>query len=40
MQGKAQLSQLLDDVLKERDTLPNPPPLLVKIVPDLTEQDK
>lgn len=31
---------LLTQVLAERDTLTPPPPLLVKIAPDLTQQDK
>lgn len=40
MQSRAQLSRLLDLVVAERDRLPNRPPLLVKIAPDLTEKDK
>ncbi len=42
MQGREQLKQLIDKVLAERDKLPGnrKPPLLVKIAPDLTEQDK
>ena len=40
MQGKAILSQLLDSVVSIRDQLSNRPPLLVKISPDLTHQDK
>ena len=27
-------------VLAERDSLPHPPPLLVKIAPDLSQEDK
>ncbi|XP_059201676.1 dihydroorotate dehydrogenase (quinone), mitochondrial isoform X2 [Centropristis striata] len=42
LQGKAELHQLLQTVLKERDALQGErkPPVLVKIAPDLTEQDK
>ncbi|XP_072236823.1 dihydroorotate dehydrogenase (quinone), mitochondrial isoform X2 [Leuresthes tenuis] len=42
LQGKAELSQLLRTVLKERDALQEErkPPVLVKIAPDLTAQDK
>ena len=42
MQGKEQLQQLLDSVTEERNKLKckSPPPLLVKISPDLSEQDK
>ncbi|XP_063348754.1 dihydroorotate dehydrogenase (quinone), mitochondrial [Pelmatolapia mariae] len=42
LQGKAELRQLLHTVLKERDALQEPrkPPVLVKIAPDLTAQDK
>ncbi|XP_061743705.1 dihydroorotate dehydrogenase (quinone), mitochondrial isoform X2 [Nerophis ophidion] len=42
LQGKAELSQLLRTVLKERDGLQgeHKPPVLVKIAPDLTTQDK
>ncbi|XP_022108760.1 dihydroorotate dehydrogenase (quinone), mitochondrial-like [Acanthaster planci] len=42
MQGREQLGQLIDKVLEARDQLPcSPrPPLLVKIAPDLTQQDK
>ncbi|KAM4592521.1 dihydroorotate dehydrogenase (quinone), mitochondrial [Odontesthes bonariensis] len=42
LQGKAELSQLLRTVLKERDALQEErkPPVLVKIAPDLTTQDK
>ena len=40
LQGRSQLSQLLDLVVEERDKLPNRPPLLVKIAPDLTDKDK
>jgi dihydroorotate dehydrogenase len=40
MQGKHQLSHLLDQVTSERDSLPNAPPLLVKISPDLSQQDR
>ena len=40
MQGREQLADLLDQVVEERDKLPHTPPLLVKIAPDLTDQDK
>ncbi|XP_069381054.1 dihydroorotate dehydrogenase (quinone), mitochondrial [Paralichthys olivaceus] len=42
LQGKAELHQLLNRVLKERDALQgeHKPPVLVKIAPDLTAQDK
>ncbi|XP_029000827.1 dihydroorotate dehydrogenase (quinone), mitochondrial [Betta splendens] len=42
LQGKAELRQLLSKVLKERDALQGErkPPVLVKIAPDLTAQDK
>ncbi|XP_029353378.1 dihydroorotate dehydrogenase (quinone), mitochondrial isoform X2 [Echeneis naucrates] len=42
LQGKAELHQLLHRVLKERDALQgeHKPPVLVKIAPDLTAQDK
>uniref|UniRef100_A0A3P8TU41 Dihydroorotate dehydrogenase (quinone), mitochondrial n=1 Tax=Amphiprion percula TaxID=161767 RepID=A0A3P8TU41_AMPPE len=42
LQGKAELRQLLHTVLKERDALQeeHKPPVLVKIAPDLTAQDK
>uniref|UniRef100_UPI0037E9237D dihydroorotate dehydrogenase (quinone), mitochondrial n=1 Tax=Semicossyphus pulcher TaxID=241346 RepID=UPI0037E9237D len=42
LQGKAELRQLLHTVLKERDALQGvcKPPVLVKIAPDLTAQDK
>ncbi|XP_003445795.1 dihydroorotate dehydrogenase (quinone), mitochondrial [Oreochromis niloticus] len=42
LQGKAELRQLLHTVLKERDALQEErkPPVLVKIAPDLTAQDK
>ena len=40
LQGRTQLNHLLDLVVAERDKLPNRPPLLVKIAPDLTEKDK
>ncbi|XP_013881395.1 dihydroorotate dehydrogenase (quinone), mitochondrial [Austrofundulus limnaeus] len=42
LQGKAELRQLLRTVLKERDALQenHRPPVLVKIAPDLTDQDK
>lgn len=42
LQGKAELRQLLHTVLKERDALQGDrkPPVLVKIAPDLTAQDK
>ncbi|XP_040021057.1 dihydroorotate dehydrogenase (quinone), mitochondrial isoform X1 [Gasterosteus aculeatus] len=42
LQGKAELRQLLHTVLKERDALQGErkPPVLVKIAPDLTSQDK
>ncbi|CAK6973387.1 dihydroorotate dehydrogenase (quinone)%2C mitochondrial [Scomber scombrus] len=42
LQGKAELRQLLLTVLKERDALQgeHKPPVLVKIAPDLTAQDK
>uniref|UniRef100_A0A3Q0R3E1 Dihydroorotate dehydrogenase (quinone), mitochondrial n=1 Tax=Amphilophus citrinellus TaxID=61819 RepID=A0A3Q0R3E1_AMPCI len=42
LQGKAELRQLLHTVLKERDALQQErkPPVLVKIAPDLTAQDK
>ncbi|XP_058485363.1 dihydroorotate dehydrogenase (quinone), mitochondrial-like isoform X2 [Solea solea] len=42
LQGKAELHKLLNIVLKERDALQgqHKPPVLVKIAPDLTAQDK
>ncbi|KAM4630250.1 dihydroorotate dehydrogenase (quinone), mitochondrial [Polymixia lowei] len=42
LQGKAELRQLLHRVMKERDALQGErkPPVLVKIAPDLTAQDK
>uniref|UniRef100_A0A8C5DV40 Dihydroorotate dehydrogenase (quinone), mitochondrial n=1 Tax=Gouania willdenowi TaxID=441366 RepID=A0A8C5DV40_GOUWI len=42
LQGKAELHQLLHMVLKERDALQeeHKPPVLVKIAPDLSAQDK
>ncbi|KAK2853939.1 hypothetical protein Q5P01_006600 [Channa striata] len=42
LQGKTELRQLLHKVLKERDALQreHKPPVLVKIAPDLTAQDK
>ncbi|XP_036399947.1 dihydroorotate dehydrogenase (quinone), mitochondrial [Megalops cyprinoides] len=42
LQGKEELRRLLDRVLKERDALKceQRPPVLVKIAPDLTAQDK
>ncbi|KAK2181609.1 hypothetical protein NP493_389g02010 [Ridgeia piscesae] len=42
LQGKEQLTKLIDQVLAERAKLSRKikPPLLVKISPDLTEQDK
>lgn len=42
LQGKAELRQLLHTVLKERDSLQEErkPPVLVKIAPDLSAQDK
>lgn len=42
LQGKAELHRLLQTVLKERDALQgeHKPPVLVKIAPDLTAQDK
>ncbi|XP_029986914.1 dihydroorotate dehydrogenase (quinone), mitochondrial [Sphaeramia orbicularis] len=42
LQGKAELYQLLQTVLKERDALrgEHKPPVLVKIAPDLSAQDK
>lgn len=42
MQGKKNLTDLIEKVLEARNNLPvDPkPPLLVKIAPDLTEQDK
>uniref|UniRef100_A0A3B4ZNY7 Dihydroorotate dehydrogenase (quinone), mitochondrial n=1 Tax=Stegastes partitus TaxID=144197 RepID=A0A3B4ZNY7_9TELE len=42
LQGKAELRQLLHTVLKERDALQekHKPPVLVKIAPDLSTQDK
>lgn len=40
LQGREQLAQLLDRVLEERNKLPHSPPLLVKIAPDLGQQDK
>ncbi|XP_027871818.1 dihydroorotate dehydrogenase (quinone), mitochondrial isoform X2 [Xiphophorus couchianus] len=42
LQGKAELRQLLRTVLKERDALQEvrKPPVLVKIAPDLSAQDK
>ncbi|KAM7014888.1 dihydroorotate dehydrogenase (quinone), mitochondrial [Tautogolabrus adspersus] len=41
LQGKAKLRQLLHTVLKERDALQGgKPPVLLKIAPDLTAQDK
>lgn len=40
LQGKKALHSLLARVKQTRDLLPNQPPLLVKIAPDLTDHDK
>lgn len=42
MQGRQQLKELVEKVVSERNNLPpqRRPPILVKIAPDLTEQDK
>ncbi|XP_060743009.1 dihydroorotate dehydrogenase (quinone), mitochondrial isoform X2 [Tachysurus vachellii] len=42
LQGKKELHHLLEQVLKARDTLQaaNRPPIMVKIAPDLSQQDK
>ncbi len=40
MQQKDSLANLLDNALNERDKLIHRPPLLVKISPDLTYNDK
>ena len=40
MQKRELLTQLLDDVIFERNKLPTRPPLLVKIAPDLSDKDK
>ncbi|KAL7866549.1 hypothetical protein AOLI_G00143630 [Acnodon oligacanthus] len=42
LQGKEELRHLLEKVLKERDSLKgtNRPPVMVKIAPDLSQQDK
>lgn len=42
LQGRQQLQQLVDKVVEERNKLPaeKRPPVLVKIAPDLSEQDK
>ncbi|XP_027009023.2 dihydroorotate dehydrogenase (quinone), mitochondrial isoform X1 [Tachysurus fulvidraco] len=42
LQGKKELHHLLEKVLKARDTLQvaNRPPVMVKIAPDLSQQDK
>jgi dihydroorotate dehydrogenase len=40
MQKMKQLSELIDKVVAERDKLPNHPPLLVKLAPDLSDGDK
>ncbi|XP_058257826.1 dihydroorotate dehydrogenase (quinone), mitochondrial isoform X2 [Hemibagrus wyckioides] len=42
LQGKKELRHLLEQVLKTRDTLQgvNRPPVMVKIAPDLSQQDK
>jgi dihydroorotate dehydrogenase len=40
MQGRKQLQSLLDAVVAERDKSEKKPPILVKIAPDLSEQDK
>ncbi|CAH1269603.1 Hypp4220 [Branchiostoma lanceolatum] len=42
LQGRQELEQLIDKVLEARSSLscPRKPPLLVKIAPDLTQQDK
>ncbi len=40
MQKREVLAQLLDNVTNECDKLPHRPPLLVKIAPDLTDDDK
>lgn len=42
MQGKQQLKELIDKVLEARDNLPvqRKPPVLVKIAPDLSDEDK
>lgn len=40
LQGRDALAQLLSAVLAERDQLTNRPPLLLKVAPDLTDEDK
>ena len=40
MQKRKQLEELIDKVMAERDCLVNRPPLLVKIAPDLSDDDK
>ncbi|XP_056008517.1 dihydroorotate dehydrogenase (quinone), mitochondrial-like, partial [Ostrea edulis] len=40
LQGKQRLEELLDKVIEKRDEMEVRKPLLVKIAPDLTEQDK
>ena len=40
LQGKAPLAALVDRVRAARDALPNQPPLLLKIAPDLTAEDR
>lgn len=40
MQGKQQLQELISEVLDARNQLKRRPPLLVKVAPDLTEEDK
>jgi len=40
MQGRQQLAELIEKVLEAKKTLSNKPPLLVKVAPDLTIEDK
>ena len=40
LQGKAPLADLISRVQAALKTVPKPPPLLLKIAPDITEQDK
>eukprot|EP00794_Sanderia_malayensis_P019006 gene19006-20918_t len=40
MQGKKELTELISNVLASRDKLSSKKPLLIKIAPDLTDEDK
>ena len=40
LQGRSELRALIGPVLAARDSLPRKVPVLLKVAPDLTEQDK